>query len=137
MANVSIAALHSSLQFVGASAIGGLIDNIFPRVERAIGVPEDLTMDLIEIIAQITLGGVVTAGVVSFLDNYLDVDSQDPTSGIGYTLGYIYSQKTLVTKIDRVMAAMRGEISTEVDWLTSKTTQSFGQKRINQNRYVD
>ena len=111
MAGVTLAAAHSSIQFVAGSAIGGLLDTLFPRIEERLGTQEDLLMNFVEVIAQISLGGVVTAGVIAFLDQTLAIENQDPTNGIGYTLGVIYSQPNLIAKIQSLSAAIRPSLT--------------------------
>lgn len=113
MAYVTNAALHSSVQLAGAATVGTLIDSLFPLVNERVGTPNDKMMDAVEIVAQIALGGVVTAGIISFLDNTLSVDAQDPTNGIGYSLGFITSQPNMLAKLQRLLTGFQAR-TTEV-----------------------
>jgi hypothetical protein len=54
-----------------------------------------------EIVLQISADVLVTAGLMDYLNNTLDVDQYDPANGFAYILGLLQSQPHLMAKISK------------------------------------
>lgn len=104
---ITLAVIHGSAQFVVATFVGKVLDELVPYSHMA----DNVFQLSAEIILQIAGDVICTAAIMDYLSNSLPSDQYDPAGGFAYMLGLLDSQPNLRKKVGQLNALISGTLS--------------------------
>jgi len=105
------AAIYSSVGLLTGITAGAMVESAMPMVGNVLVIDgEEFLTLLLEVTAQITLNGLITAGVVQLMGS-MPNPYKDPTAGMGYLYGLFTSQPSLDEKVRALARTVQESVS--------------------------